>query len=260
MYTAQEAKRLLEEIEWEEGKIVSVAEGPYRYRIVAHCSVHGRQRAMFANGEYPYFCYIELLAGNGQWIKGGVAIVPVLPDGRLIMVVEQRPPQGRFSDRPMIAEIEGKPIDLSRYGPYSSLEFPGGAVDPGEGLKSGFLREMQEETGVNEQAALYYSRLQPSYQYGADIAIRAFTGVVFLSGLSYEKHVETDGGLTVLALTRDDVERNVWNGVIHSGPAALFQWNFYKEVEAIRSNPDLERRLVQSGYLGIENIKIAKTH
>lgn len=257
MYTAQEARSSLREIEWQEGKVVPIAEGPYRYRMVVHCSVHGRERATFANGEYSYFCYVELLAGNGELITGGVAIVPILSDGRLIMVVEQRPAQSRFSNRPTVAQIGGRSIDLSHYGPYSSLEFPGGAIDPGEGLKAAFLRELIEETDVKSQTAVYYKRCQPIYHYGSEIPIQLSIGVVFLSGLSYSKQVKTDGGLAVFALTPDEVQQNIWNGVICSGQAALLPWAFYEEVEEIRES-NLESELVDSGYLGVEKIKIAK--
>ncbi len=259
MFTAQDARASLRDIEWEVGKLVPIVEGPYRYRIVVLCSPSGGHRAMFNNGEHPYFCYVELLIG-GQWNKGGVSMVPVLPDGRLIMVVEQRPPQGRYYTTAMIVELDGGSINLDNYGPYSSLEFPGGGIDPGEGLRAGFLRELQEETGINEQIGLCYRRRLPIYHFGADVALQLFTGVVYLSGLSYKARVETDNGLMVLALSHDEVERNIRNGVICSGQAALLQWGFYNEVEAIRRDKDLENKLVQSGYLGVERIKIVNSN
>ena len=108
----QQAKESLCSQVWEEGKIFPMTEGPYRYRVVVHCSSKGRQRSMFANGEHSYFCYVELLSQSGQWIERGVGMVPVLPDGRLIMVVEQRPAQSRYDDRPMIVRIGGKELNL----------------------------------------------------------------------------------------------------------------------------------------------------
>ncbi len=41
MYAVLDAKVALQQIVWEEGKIIPIAEGPYRYRLVVHCSVHG---------------------------------------------------------------------------------------------------------------------------------------------------------------------------------------------------------------------------
>ncbi len=245
-------------MEWEEGAIFPVVEGPYRYRVVVHCSSSGRQKALFANGEHPYFCYIELAGGNGQWIQKGAGIVPVLPDGRFIMVVEQRPAHSRYPDRPMMARIGGLEMNLSHFGPHSSLEFPGGAVDPNEGFKAAFLRELHEETGICNQSALCYTRRHPILPFGSDLSLEQYFSVVFLSGLSYEKHVENDGGLTVFALTREEIDCNIWNGVIRSGQAAILQWGFYKEVELARYNPSFEKTLKEAGYLAVEKIQIAK--
>lgn len=244
MFESKEALKLIREIGWEPDRIVSIIEGPYRYRIVVHCLPHGRQKAVFADGnEHPYFCYTEIIAGNGKWIERGAAVVPVLPDGRFIMVVEQRPPQWRFPDRPMIARISGRQVDLAQFGPYSSLEFPGGAVDPGEGLKSGFLRELQEESGIENQTALFYRRVHPIYVFGADIPIQQFLGVAVLSGLKYPDRTETDGGLAVLALSEEDVDHNIHTGVIHSGQAALNQWSFWQEVR--RARHDSSYKLIE---------------
>lgn len=259
MYSKETAKTALRKINWVEGAIEPILEAPYRYRVVAHCSSRGRQKAEFANGEHSYFCYIETISETGQWIEKCASVVPVLPDGRLIMIVEQRPAQGRYSDRPLIAEIQGKRVDLRAFGPYSSLEFPGGAVEPGEGLRAGFLRELIEETGVQEQTALYYSQIHPLYALGSELALQSFMNVIFLSGLSYEKYVRTDGGLNVFALTPDEVQQNIWNGVIHSGQTGILSWSFYKEIEALRRNPALEQELVRSGYIRVENIKIGKS-
>lgn len=256
MYDKEKAKADLLNLVWVDGAIVPILEAPYRYRIVVHCAKNGRQKAQFANGEHSYFCYVELVSENGIRSDRGAATVPVLPDGRIIMVVEQRPAQGRSTTRQMIAEIEGKPVDLRSFGPDSSLEFPGGGIEANEGLKAGFLRELVEETGVKEQTARYYSRQHLVYYFGADLAHQNFLGVVYLSGRSFENHVATDGGLNVLALTKEDVQNNIWNGSIHSGQTAL-QWAFYKEVETIRNDPALEDKLVKSGYVLVENIKIA---
>ena len=50
---------------WKEGKIIHVAVGSYRHRVVIHCTREGRQKAVFAgdNGgeEHPFACYVELM-------------------------------------------------------------------------------------------------------------------------------------------------------------------------------------------------------
>lgn len=255
---SQQAKASLQQTEWEDGKIFPVVEGPYRYRVVVHCSFSGRQKALFANGEHAYFCYTELCSGDGSWIRQGNGIVPVLPDSRLIMVVEQRPAQGRHGSRPVVAKISGKDTDLSRFGPFSSLEFPGGAVDPNEGLKMGALRELIQETGIAEQEAELWRCLRPVHLFGSDIAIQHFSNVVFLPKSEHKAHVEDDGGLHVLALTYSDVLTNIRTGVICSGQAALTSWNFYLEVCEMRMNKAMLEDCRAMGYFDIEKVKIAQ--
>lgn len=105
---------ILAETTWEEGKIVSLVAGSYRHETVAVCSPAGRQKAQFANGEFPYFAHVELLGASGKRIEQGAGIVPVLPDGRLLMVVEQRPPQGKVADRPyLVRRGSTPPVDQS---------------------------------------------------------------------------------------------------------------------------------------------------
>lgn len=245
---------------WLKGEHIRIRVGSYRHAITVVCDLAGRQRARFANGDFPYFAYVDLVTPDEQWIRQGTNIVPVLPDGRFIMVIEQRPIVARYPERPKQIELEGRSLSLDDYGPYSSLEFPGGAVNPGESLTSGFLRELREETEVGEQTARVYRRLRPNYPFGCDIALEQFLGVAFLSGVAYSEKVETDGGLTVLALSRSEVERNLRNGVIASGQAALLPWAFYQEVERAREDPHphLLEDLLRCGYLAVEDLKIAK--
>jgi len=257
VYTSRQAKAALKKIVWKEGKIFPIAEGPYRYRTLVHCSKEGRQRTEFANGERPYFCYLELVAGNSGAIKGGVSIVPILPDGRLIMVVEQRPAQ--YHHHPAINPwINGIETDLGQYGPFSSLEFPGGAIDPGQGLKGAFLQELSEETEVEEQTALCYRRVHPVHCAGSEIVGEQFIAVIFLSGLTHASKVETDGGLKVFALSPKEVQKNIWRGAISSGPT-LHGWMFYQEVLGMRENLQHQELMEQTmSYVEMEEINIAK--
>lgn len=258
MITSQAAKEALKDVVWEDGKIEPIVEGPYRYRIMVLCTPLGSQKALFANGEFRYFCYIQCLSGAGVWNPQGGLVVPVLPDGKILMTVQQRPAQGCYKDRPLVAEVEGQPLDLAQFGPYSSLEFPGGGVDPSEGLKAGFLRELAEETGVARQTALYYHRCHPVYAFGSDVAGQNFIGVAFLSGLHFERHVATDGGMVVLALSRSDVEKNVRNGVIHSANGAIIGWDFYRDVERARQDQKFLEEVVVTGYLRVEKVVIKR--
>lgn len=250
---------VLAETTWEEGKTVSLVVGSYRHETVAVCSAAGRQRAQFANGEFPYFAHVELLGAGGKRIEQGAGIVPVLPDGRLLMVVEQRPPQGRVADRPhFIKRKSAPPVDLRKMGPHSSLEFPGGAVDPDDkNLKASFLRELRQETGVENQTAMLYRTLRPVFAFGSDISVKAYFGVAYLSGVRYQEYVKDDGGLYVLALTEGEVRHNIINGVIVSGQAFVLQWNFYKELmDSFRLGET--GSLISDGYIVKEEVRLIK--
>lgn len=252
-------ERLAQE-EWVDGKLISLVVGSYRHETVVKCSPLGRQKAKFANGEFNYFAWVELLGRGGKHIEQGAGIVPVLPDGRLLMVVEQRPPQGKVADRPHIVErYSGRPIDLRLMGEYSSLEFPGGAIDPGDhSLKGGFLRELQQETGVEEQTATLYRSLHPVWAFGSDIPVKFYFGVVFLSGAKFEEKVDDDGGLYVMALSKGDVWRNIARGVICSGQAANLQWNFYRDVEKALAQNELMLDFLYYEYFVKEEVRLVK--
>lgn len=245
--------------EWEEGKVCTIADASYRTRVVVTCYGKGRQKAVFANGEHNYAAYVELTRPDGTWISQGMGIVPVLPDGRLIMVVEQRPPQWRLPNQPTSIMVDGKTVDLREFGPYSSVEFPGGAVDPQDHtLKAGFLKELVEETEVPNQTAVVYRRKPPLFAQGADIATEGQVCVVYLTNLGFEKHVKTDGGLDVMALSPEDVQRNIWAGNIRSGQAALLAWAFYKEVELARADRTIRRCMHGLGYFEVIEANISK--
>lgn len=246
---------LLRQIEWEDRKLVErVMVGSYRHAVTIVCSKLGRTKGEFANGMFSYFAYGELLSPNGEWIKEGNNIVPVLPDGRFIMVVEQRPPLARYPERPRVVEFQnGKTLYLGEYG---EIEFPGGAINPGESFTSGFLRELTEETDIENQTARLYRRVPPIYPFSADLALRMFLSVVYLSGMSFADRVENDGGLTVHALTREDVEHNIETGIISSAQSALLGWSFWKEVDFDRKFPEL--RAMSPAYMSVEDVRIIK--
>ncbi|MBN1585606.1 NUDIX hydrolase [Candidatus Uhrbacteria bacterium] len=250
---------MLEKIFWSEGRRVELISGPYRHRIILVCSSGGRQQAIFKNGPNRYFCYLELVDSEGKWTEEGTAIVPVLPDGRLVMIVEQRPPEGRYSDRPMVARIGGKDVDLGIFGKDSSLEFPGGAIEPGEGVRSGFLRELVEETGVEEsQKSTLYLCTRPVYPFGSDISIRNRIGVIFLSGLYLPDRVDNDGGLRVFSLSEEEVEENIMNGIVHSGQAGIIPFAFFEKVRRLMVDSSYREKITNRGYISIEKVTVKK--
>jgi 8-oxo-dGTP pyrophosphatase MutT (NUDIX family) len=242
---------------WEEGRVICLPPSSYRHRVVVVCYSQGRQTTAFANGIYNFGAHVEMLDGRGQWSPSGSNFVPVLPDGRLIMVVEQRPAQGRFGNQPTkLVTILGD-VDLRSFGPYSSLEFPGGSYEEGEGFKAGILRELVEETGVCEQTAtLFFSR--PIDIFGCDAAKQSNLGVLFLGKMKHETFTPSDGGLTVLALSEEDVWENISLGNITSGQAALMPWWFYRDVKSALGNPGVYARMQNAGYFRREEVVIKK--
>lgn len=246
---------LLESIEWSEGSHIPLPQSSYRHRVVIACSQSGRQQAKFANGQFPYFAYTELLNGKNQWISHASNIVPILSDNRFLMVIEHRPILERYTDHPRTARINDRTIEL---GPCDSLEFPGGAVESGEEFTASFLRELAEETGIDEQRGLLYRRLPVVYSFGSDIPLAMFYNVIYLSGFSFPNYVDNDGGLSVHALRRAEVEYNVLTGVIASGQAALHGWNFYQEVECARQSRTLMDYYIQVRYMSIQEVTIKK--
>ncbi len=233
MFAEQDAQALLGTIPWAEGREIPIIKGPYRHTLVILCSEHGRQEATFADGEkHRYFGFMRL--------SSGMSVVPVLPDGRLLMIVEQRPAQGRVAERPHIVQRKrssGGPLDLRAVGPYSSLEFPGGATDPADAtITIGALRELKEETEAIDQKVIVYRSRYSYYSLGSDVTTHNTTAVVFLSTGQYASKVKTDGGLTVLALTPEEVRWNINGGVIVSAQAGVLPWHIYLEAMAARES------------------------
>ncbi|OGZ47405.1 MAG: hypothetical protein A3J54_02355 [Candidatus Ryanbacteria bacterium RIFCSPHIGHO2_02_FULL_45_13b] len=246
---------VLREIEWEDGKLVERwVVGSYRHAVTLVCSSLGRTKGNFANGTFPYFAYGELMSPNGEWIKYGNNVVPVLPDGRFLMVVEQRPVLLRYPEHPRIVEHTGHQFDL---GPCGALEFPGGAYNPRESFTAGILRELREETEVEEQRAKVIRRVPGVYPFSADLALQMTFSVVYLSGLSFSDYVEDDGGLRVIALSEEEVWQNIHSGVISSAQSALTGWALWQEIRSAKESGMFDR-LVQMGYLALDDVQIVK--
>lgn len=244
----------LRKVVWEENKHIQLYIISHRHALVIACSKRGKQKLVFANGEFPCSAYIQILNKNLEWNAYGNNIVPVLPDGRIIMIMEQRAILERYKNRLKIVELSGgATFDLGEIG---SLEFPGGAVEPEEKIKVGALRELKEENGLENQEATLYYRIHPIYAFGSDIASANFFSVAHLSRMKFENYTPTDGGLTILALFETEIERNIRNGIIASGQAAMLAWGFYQEVKKARDDPKLLKQWTDEGYISIEKVRI----
>lgn len=251
-------KEVLKNCEWEEGKQIHLPPGSYRHAVTVHCTKEGRQKASFANGEnQPFAAYVRLVRPNGDWISEGNNIVPVLPNGKVLMVVEQRPAQFLWGNKPAKVVLDdGSLLDLAQFGFYSSLEFPGGAVDQEEHFRASFVRELVEEAGVESQTATLWMR-RPFHTFGSDVALRAYLGVIELAALGFERKTENDGGLVVLDMMLETVQENIWLGNITAAQAALQGWDFFKEFHTAKAVGRLGT-LIDIGYLTRKEVKIVK--
>jgi len=247
-------KDRLKKEKWVEGRLIYFLPSSYRHRVVVVCYELGRQKAEFSNGTLNYGAYVELCRPDGTWIREGVNVVPVLPDGRIVMVVEQRPAQFAYGDCPSQIETEGhKAMDLEKFGPYSSLEFPGGGVDADQNFHAAFLAELIGETGLEDQTATLITREPYFYPAGADVALRSKQAVIYLTGMKFEGYVNDDGGLHVLALSPYDILRNIRTGALASSQTVLLPWYFYQELQ----NSDTSA-LEKTGYISRKEVKIKK--
>lgn len=217
----------LSEIEWVKDKRIEFYALSYRHRQVTVC-VEGRPfTTMFKNGGKSY---LELVCGDGGWNRVGVNIIPTLSDGRVLMVVEQQAPLSGFSEDLLhILELSGgqQSLDLRKFGEFSSLEFPGGGIEVGESVAIGALSELAAETGIPEQEGVLYCSPHLVFPYPSDLAHGNYISAVYLKSLEFASHVKNDGGLNVLALTSQEIEVNIRNGVFCSMNAGLYMWYWY---------------------------------
>lgn len=247
-------EHFLKSIVWEEGLKVELEPHSPRYAVTIICTELGQTVGEFANGPRRYFALTAIVRKNKTRIYDGGCVVPVLPDERLLMVINQRPGVDFFQRFPRVFQrSSGSIVDLGRYG---SLEFPGGSIDQDEkSITIGVLRELKEETGIRGQQALLIRRVPPIYPMGAEVVGRMHFSVVFLVDAAFPNFVDTDGGLRVFALTAPEVEANIRAGNIDSGHAALLGWYFYKEIDEARKAGRIHV-LEQAGYCSAEEVTV----
>ena len=77
---------------------------------------------------------------------GAVLMLPVLPNGRLVVVRQFRYPIGKVL-----------------------LEFPAGKLDPGEGALATAERELKEEAGYRAARWTFFGRLHPVVSYSTEV-------------------------------------------------------------------------------------------
>nr|WP_306228881.1 NUDIX hydrolase [Aurantimonas sp. CSK15Z-1] len=117
--------------------------------------------------------------------------------------------------------LDGKPvlIRVFRHGLRDwSLEFPRGAVDPGESVEAGARREVGEEIGANVLELIPLGDFTPG---GSSLSIRARLFLAKVDGLGATDVLEAIEDVRPYAVT--EVEEKIASGVIIDGfTMALF--------------------------------------
>jgi ADP-ribose pyrophosphatase len=96
---------------------------------------------------------------------GAVVVIPVLDDGRVVLVRQHRHPIGRVM-----------------------IEFPAGKLDPGEDLRACAERELVEETGYSAREWAHAGVMHPVISYSTE-----FIDIWFARGLTAGERRLDDG-------------------------------------------------------------------
>ena len=134
--------------------------------------------------------------------KGAAAVVPVLPDGKILMIHQYRPGEDRVI-----------------------LEIPAGGINPGEAPKSAAIREMEEETGAICEEVHHLITVMPSPAYN-DEKVTVYYGKI---KEFTETHPDDNEFITIEAFSLEELVRLVMSGEIRDSKtiAAIFA---YKEL------------------------------
>jgi len=142
-----------------------------------------------------------------EYIKhpGAVLVIPVLPDGRIVMERQFRYPTG-----------------------MTFLELPAGKLDPGESPEQCGHRELLEETGYRAGSLRYLTRLHPCIGY-TDEVIYIYAGF----DLSFEgEQSDADEFLEIFSLELHEAYEAMLRGEISDAKTmiALFWAKHHLEI------------------------------
>jgi ADP-ribose pyrophosphatase len=142
--------------------------------------------------KHDVFEYPDGTEGNYFYIQthGGVMVVPVLPDGRLVLVNQYRYLAGRHSS-----------------------EFPGGGIKNGATIIQAATLELKEETGYDADEIIHVGEFEPSKGLIKD-RMHIFIAYVGEAGT---KKPDTTEDIEIMARYPDEVEdmvrrNDIWDG------------------------------------------------
>lgn len=118
---------------------------------------------------------------------GAVGIIPVLDDGRLLMVRQFR-----------------NSLD------EDTLEIPAGGIEAGEELMTAALRELEEETGYKADSAKEFIKIATAVAFCNEIV------TIFIADnlIKSEQHLDPEEFINVEAYTTDELSRMIFAGKI----------------------------------------------
>lgn len=135
---------------------------------------------------------VRLPDGGEAWREyirhqGAVVVIPVLPDGRLLVERQFRYPAGQVF-----------------------IEFPAGKIDPGEDLQTCAERELLEETGYTAASWTYLGHLHPAIGY-ANEAIHIYLARDLVAG---EARLDEGEFLEILPMSLSELREAVFAGTL----------------------------------------------
>ncbi len=169
------------------------------------------ERVEIAKGTIITYCHDKIKVPNGHiceydFIKhqGAAAILPVLDDGRLLLVRQYRNALDRFT-----------------------LEIPAGGLDgPDEPTMDAAVRELEEETGYTSDKVSFLISTYPTVAYGNE-KIDIYLAEELKKG---ERRLDEDEFINVEAWSMEDISELIFAGKLQDSKtiAAVMAYSYKK--------------------------------
>lgn len=227
----------LRDIGWEEGKIVVLGTSPLgteqgpRHATLVVMDPTGFQEAQFTTGPGKFAALQSIIQGGEIIVQGGHAL-PIFPNGDVLMGIVKR--QSTHVLPPRIRELRftsGRPsISLL---PNLQLEVVGGLIEQAdETVSAGILRELGEEIKLQispDTTFTVFHRVDPIALAIAEMALWITTMVIFLPEIAFKDYSESDGGISAIRLTSQELS-DVYEGGAITAASALLSLQFLDDV------------------------------